>query len=129
MPGKNFAQDQMGGKKGDEPQRAQPHDDIKVLIDPTLRLLVVEAVKIIDVDWNIRVAQVRSGRGRKKVADESQPCSKAGPSGQAPLVVAQAEQQPDKQQRQPAMKKRKPAREQRQMRIEHITGQTKREES
>jgi hypothetical protein len=43
----------MGGEKEGEPQHAKPKDDIKVLVDPALRLPVIEAVNIIDVDGEI----------------------------------------------------------------------------
>ena len=52
---KDFAQDQVGGEKGDEPQHAKPQDDIEILIDPVLRLLVVESVNIINVDGDVGV--------------------------------------------------------------------------
>ena len=51
--GKNSAQYQVGGKKEDKPQRAQPQDDIKVLIDPVLWQAVVETVKVINIDGEI----------------------------------------------------------------------------
>ena len=51
--GEEFAQGQMGGEKEGEPQHAKPKDDIKVLVDPALRLPVIEAVNIIDVDGEI----------------------------------------------------------------------------
>jgi hypothetical protein len=42
----------VGGEKGDEPQHAKPQDDIKVLVDPGLRLLAVETVNLIEVEVN-----------------------------------------------------------------------------
>src|ERR1035441_8129381 len=58
--GEDFAQAQMRGQKGDEPQHAQPEDDIKVLVDPVLRLLVVESVEIINVDGKVGIGRMRS---------------------------------------------------------------------
>src|ERR1019366_1802339 len=121
--GKDFAKDEGGGKKGDEPHHAKPQDDIKVLVDPVLRLLVVETVKIINVDGEVGGGQM-GARGRsKKVADEPQPCGQAGPGRQSPFVVAQADQEPDEQHGQPAMKERKHAGEKRKLAVEHVTGQ------
>jgi hypothetical protein len=59
--GEDFAQDQMCWEKSDEPQHAKPQDDIKVLVDPVLRLPVVETIDIIDVDRNVRIHQMRPG--------------------------------------------------------------------
>ena len=119
----DFAQDQVGGEKSDEPQHAQPQDDIKVLVDPGLRLPVVETVKIINVDGEIGVGQLGASGRSKKVADEHQSCGQAGPSRQSPFIIAQPEQEPDEQQWQPAMKKRKPAGEERKLGLEHVAGQ------
>ena len=113
----------MGGEKGDEPQHARPKDDIEILVDPGLGLLVVETVKIIYVDGEVGVGQMGTGRRSKKIANEYQPCGQDGPGRQSAFVIAQANQEPDEQQRQPAMKKRKPASEKRQMAVKHITGQ------
>jgi hypothetical protein len=33
--GEDFAQGQVGGEKGDEPQHAQPQDDIRQLLPPS----------------------------------------------------------------------------------------------
>src|ERR1039458_7228122 len=104
--GQDFAQGQVGGEKSGEPQHAKPQDDIKVLVDPVLRLLVVESVNIINVDGEVGVGQMGAGGRSKKIADEHQPCGQAGPGRQSPFVVAQAEQEPDEQQGQPAMKER-----------------------
>jgi len=71
----------MGGKKEDEPQRAQPQDDIKVLVDPVLWLLVVETVKIINVDGEIGIGQMRAGGWSKIVTGKHQPRGHTGPGG------------------------------------------------
>ena len=115
----------MGGEEGGEPQHAKPEDDIKVLVDPALRLPVVEAVNIINVDGEIGVGQMGARRRSKKAADQHQPRGQAGPGGQSPFVITQATQEPKEQQGQTAMKKRKPAGEKRQPRVEHVTGQAK----
>src|ERR1019366_9215115 len=93
--GKDFAKDEGGGKKGDEPHHAKPQDDIKVLVDPVLRLLVVEAVKIINVDGEVGVGQMDASRRSKKVTDKHQPSGQAGPGRQSPFIIAKPEQQPD----------------------------------
>src|ERR1039458_1087290 len=121
--GEDLAQGQVGGEKGDEPQRAKPQDDIEVLVDPGLRLLVAEAVKIVEVEGNIRVGQMGASGRSKKVADEHQPCGQSSPGRQSPFVVAQSDQEPDEQQGQPAMKKRKPTGEKRELGLEHVAGQ------
>jgi hypothetical protein len=64
--GEQSAQVQMGREKGDEPLRRQPEDHMQVLIHPGLRLLVVEAVEIIDVDRQVGIGRMRAGGRRKK---------------------------------------------------------------
>jgi hypothetical protein len=64
--GEQSAQEQMGREKGDEPLRRQPEDHMQVLIHPSLRLLVVEAVEIIDVDRQVGIGRMRAGGRRKK---------------------------------------------------------------
>jgi hypothetical protein len=64
--GEDFAQRQVSGEKGGEPQRAKPQDDIKVLVDPGLRLLVVETINIIEVDGDVGVGQMGASRRSKK---------------------------------------------------------------
>jgi hypothetical protein len=107
--GKNFAQEQMRGKKGGKPKHGHPQDDIKILIDPMLWLLVVESVNVINVDGDIGIRRVRSGRQGTKVAHQRQTCGQDGPGKQCPPVIAKPVQEPDQQQRQPAMKQRKAA--------------------
>ena len=75
----NSAQDQVSGKKEAKPQRAQPQDDIKVLVDPVLRLPVVETVKIINVGGEIGIGQMCAGGRSKKVTGEHQSGGQSGP--------------------------------------------------
>jgi hypothetical protein len=63
---KDFAQGQVLGEKSAQPQHAQLQDDIKVLVDPRLRLLVVEAVKIINVDWEIPRSRERQTKENER---------------------------------------------------------------
>ena len=60
----------MGREEGDKPQRPKPKDDVKVFIDPRLRLLVIETVKIINVERQIEVGQMGAGGWSEKVTDE-----------------------------------------------------------
>ena len=70
----------MGGKKSREPQHAKPQDDIKILVDPVLRLPVVESVKMIDIDGNVGVGQMGSGGRGKKVTNQYQSSDHESPS-------------------------------------------------
>ena len=47
--GEEFAQDQMSRKECAQPECANPENDIKILIEPMLRLLVIKAVNIVNV--------------------------------------------------------------------------------
>ncbi|MGZ5506883.1 MAG: hypothetical protein ACXWKH_10935 [Limisphaerales bacterium] len=38
-----------------------PADDVNGLVDPGLRMVIVEAVDIIEVDWNVGIGQMRAG--------------------------------------------------------------------
>jgi hypothetical protein len=119
----------MSGKKGDEPQRGQPQDNVQVLIHPRLRLLVVEAVNIIEIDRKTGVDRMGAGGSGEKVADQYQPGGYRGPGEQGSFVIAEANQKPNKQQGQPAMKERKPAEKKRQPGVEHIARQVQEMES
>jgi hypothetical protein len=57
------------GRKAISHSTPQPQDDIKVFVDPGLRLMVVETVKIINVDGQVRVGQMGTGGRSKKIAD------------------------------------------------------------
>jgi hypothetical protein len=65
---KDFAQGQMRGQKATSQSTPSQPDDIKVLIDPALRLPVVEAVNKIQVDGRIGVSRMRAGVRSEKVA-------------------------------------------------------------
>jgi hypothetical protein len=64
----------VGGEKRDEPQYAKPQEDMKVLIDPGLRLLVVDTVNVIESDLEIWIGQMGASGRSKKVAEERQSC-------------------------------------------------------
>ena len=59
----------MSREKRSEPERTNPQNNIKVLIDPPLRFLVVEAINIIDVSRGVGVRQMDSRSGRKKITN------------------------------------------------------------
>ena len=80
---KDFAQGQMCGKKGAEPQGDEPQDDIKVLVDPGLGLLVVEPVNIIQVEGQVWGWPDQHRRGDKKIAEKpttARPSRRTGPA-------------------------------------------------
>ena len=113
----------MRGQKHKQPQCAQPEQDVQVLIDPMLRLLVVEAIDIIEIDRQIGISRVGAGGRGEPVAGQHQLGGHHGPAHQRPSIVAQPEQEPDEQERQPAMEQRQPARKQWQLTVKHVTRQ------
>ena len=68
----DFAQGQMGGQEGDEPQHAKPKDDIEVLVDPGLWLLVVETVNQIDVDREVGVDRMGARGWSEQISAKTQ---------------------------------------------------------
>ena len=66
--GEDYTQGQMNGEKGDEPQRAQPQGDIEILVDPGLRLLVVDTVNAIESDREIWIGQMSTNPVARTVA-------------------------------------------------------------
>lgn len=60
----------MEGEKGNEPQHAKPQDEMKDLADLGLRLLVVETVRSIEMDWHAAVGQMGAGGRSGKAANE-----------------------------------------------------------
>jgi hypothetical protein len=52
----------MSGEEGEKPS---------VLVDPCLRALVVKAVNIVDVDWDVGIGRMSAGGRGEEVADKN----------------------------------------------------------
>ncbi len=86
----------MGRPVGQKPERTKPADDVNVLVDPGLRMLIVEAVSIIEIDRNVGIGQMRAGGRREPIANQHERGGQRGPGNQRAFVVTEPAQQPEK---------------------------------
>ena len=84
----------MRGNKCAENQGNHPAGDVKVLVDPMLRGLVIEAVDVVDVDRNIGIREVCARRWGYAIANKDQNPCECCPCRQSAFVISQSAQRP-----------------------------------